>query len=54
MKILEFCRLAIETELMLTLSGLHDKRKARVDAIGGLLVLLGRCHRCDLRFWIES
>lgn len=39
----------IETDLereLLTLSGLHDKRKARVDAIGGLLALLCWCHRC--------
>lgn len=48
---LAFWSLRIETGLereLLTFSGLHDKRKARVDAIGGLLALLCWCHRCDL------
>jgi hypothetical protein len=34
---------------VLTFTRLHHKRQARVDAVGGLLGLLGRCHRCVSR-----
>jgi hypothetical protein len=32
-----------------TFAGLHNKRKARVNAVSGLLGLLGRCHRCAFK-----
>lgn len=32
-----------------TFTRLHHKRKARVDAVGGLLGLLCRCHRCAFK-----
>ena len=35
--------------ISLTFTRLHHKRQARVDAVGGLLGLLGRCHRCVSR-----
>lgn len=40
--VVRMARLQMKSKL--TLSGLHDKRKLGVDAVGILLVLLGRGH----------
>lgn len=37
-----------------TLSGLHNKRKARVNSVGGLLGLLCWGHLCELSLNVED
>ena len=38
--------------IRLTLSGLHHQCQTRVDAVGGLLSLLGGCHRCAFKEFV--